>query len=273
MRLAKFVALFSFLVIPALAQLAPPNDAGVRMGHIHLAVKDVDAQKHFWTDMMGGTIVKNGPIELIQFPGIYIMLRKAEPTGPPEGTPVNHFGFVLKDVQPAIAKWKAAGLKWSQAENPDAGYVWGPDEVRVEVFGNPQLTVPIQMDHVHFYHPPAQIDEVKAWYVKNFGAAPGQRRCVSCVKNVRIMETGNFPGSINFSFAPGKADLVGTKGRAIDHIGFEVNNLDEFVKKLEAQGIKMDIAPRTVPNSKTKIAFLTDPWGTYIELTEGLGPS
>ena len=46
-----------------------------------------------------------------------------------------------------------------------------------------------------------------------------------------------------------------------------------LVKKLEAQGIKMDSAPRVVANTKTKIAFLTDPWGTYIELTEGLAPA
>jgi hypothetical protein len=51
-----------------------------------------------------------------------------------------------------------------------------------------------------------------------------------------------------------------------------VKNLDEFAKRLETQGIKLDSAPRQIPNSKTKVAFLTDPWGTYIELTENLAP-
>src|SRR3990170_5141234 len=55
---------------PALAQLAPPNDIGVALGHIHVVVKDVEAQKQFWTTMLGGTIVTNGPLTLIQFPGI-----------------------------------------------------------------------------------------------------------------------------------------------------------------------------------------------------------
>ena len=32
---------------PAFAQLAPPNDLGVALGHIHLVVKNVDAQKEF----------------------------------------------------------------------------------------------------------------------------------------------------------------------------------------------------------------------------------
>jgi hypothetical protein len=34
----------------------------------------------------------------------------------------------------------------------------------------------------------------------------------------------------------------------------------------------MDRAPGLGSNGTTKIAFLFDPWGTYIELTEGLAP-
>ena len=75
--------LFVFTVAPLLGQLAAPNADGVSMGHIHLAVKDVEAHKHFWTAVMGGTLVKNGPLELIRFPGVFIMLRQGEPTGPP----------------------------------------------------------------------------------------------------------------------------------------------------------------------------------------------
>jgi hypothetical protein len=61
-----------------------------------------------------------------------------------------------------------------------------------------------------------------------------------------------------------------TKGRALDHIGFELKNLDAFCKELEAKGVKFD-----QPYSKTRhrsfaSAELTDPWGTSIELTEGL---
>ena len=56
----------------------------------------------------------------------------------------------------------------------------------------------------------------------------------------------------------------------IDHIGFEVKNLEAFTKKLEAQGIKLAVAVRQVPALGISIAFITDPWGTYIELTEGL---
>jgi hypothetical protein len=60
--------------------------------------------------------------------------------------------------------------------------------------------------------------------------------------------------------------------RSLDHIGFEVKNLEEFCKKLEAAGQKFDRPYTRLPNSTTAIAFLTDPWGTYIELTENLAP-
>ena len=39
---------------------------------------------------------------------------------------------------------------------------------------------------------------------------------------------------------------------------------------LEARGARIEAPIRQVPNSRVKVAFLTDPWGTYIELTEGL---
>ena len=60
-----------------------------------------------------------------------------------------------------------------------------------------------------------------------------------------------------------------TRGRMLDHIGFEVTNLEAFCKALEAKGIKFDRPYGKLP-SGFGLAFLTDPWGTYIELTEGL---
>jgi catechol 2,3-dioxygenase-like lactoylglutathione lyase family enzyme len=55
----------------------------------------------------------------------------------------------------------------------------------------------------------------------------------------------------------------------LDHIGFEVTNLEAFCKALEAKGVRFDRPYGKLP-SGFGLAFLTDPWGTYIELTEGL---
>jgi catechol 2,3-dioxygenase-like lactoylglutathione lyase family enzyme len=256
----------AFAVSPAYAQLAPPNDAGVTMGHIHLAVKDVEAQKRFWTATMGGIAVQNGPLSMIQFPGVFIMLRQAAPTGPPAGSIVDHFGFVWKDLPAALAKWKADQVEIEQAANPNQGYIHGPDRIRVEFFGDPSLSVPVQMNHIHFY--PTDIPAMQAWYAKVFGGVPGKRARES---SPGWIDCDDIPG-VNLSFSQGKTELAPTKGRSLDHIGFEVKNLDAFAKKLDTEGIKLDAPIRLIPNSKTKVAFLTDPWGTYIELTEGLAP-
>ncbi len=254
---------------PALAQLAEPNQLGVTMGHVHLAVRDVDAHKNFWISIMGGTLVKNGPLELIKFPGVFIMLRKAEPTDVPAGSIVDHFGFIVKDMPAALARWKAANLKIEPTENPNEVYVHAPDGVRLEVYGEPALPTPVSMNHIHFLA--SDIPAIKRWYVQAFGANPGRRPCVGCISKPRMIEAGDMPG-VNLSFSGSAKPLAPTKGRSLDHIGFEVTNLEALVSSLEAKGIKMEGPIRQVPNTKLKIAFLTDPFGTYIELTEGLSP-
>jgi catechol 2,3-dioxygenase-like lactoylglutathione lyase family enzyme len=269
MKHFTFLVLAILSVVPARAQLVEPNQIGVRMGHVNLAVKDVDAQKRFWVSVMGGTLVKNGPLELIQFPGVFIVLSQANAAAPPAGSIVNHFGFTVKDMPGALARWKAANITVDPTENPNEVYVIAPDGVRLEVYGEPALPTPVSMNHIHFY--PVDIPAIKAWYVKAFGANPGRRPCIACLSHPNMIEADDLPG-VNLSFSQGKTPPAPTKGRAIDHIGFEVTNLEGFVSGLEARGIRIEGPIRLLPNTTIKVAFLTDPWGTYIELTEGLAP-
>jgi len=269
MKLPAFVTFALLSASTAFAQLVEPNQLGLRMGHVHLAVRDIDAQKQFWVGVMGGTLVKNGPLELIQFPGVYIMLTKAQDPPSPDGSILNHFGFIVKDMPAALARWKAANLKIDPTENPNEVYVHAPDGVRLEVYGEPALPTPVSMNHLHYNAP--DIPGIKTWYVKAFGANPGRRPCVGCISRPAMIEAGDLP-AVNLSFSGTRTPVGPTKGRSLDHVGFDVANLEEFVKGLEARGIKMDTPIRQVPNSRVKIAFLTDPWGTYIELTEGLSP-
>jgi hypothetical protein len=74
---------------------------------------------------------------------------------------------------------------------------------------------------------------------------------------------------MNLSFATSPTPTVGTRCRTVDHIGFEIRNLKEFCAKLEARGVEFDIPYRDVPGIGLKTAYITDPSGVYIELTEG----
>ena len=252
------------------AQLAPANDLGVALGHIHLAVKDVEANKQFFTTALGGVVVSNGPLTLIQFPGVFVMLRQADAAAPSTGSIVDHFGFVYKDLPATRARWQSAGVKYDVgATNPNQGYVYAPESgLRVEVFGDPSLPGPVSMDHIHVFPTEADIAPMQAWYAKVFGGLPGKRQRVA---RPGLIDCDYFH-RFNLSFSAGEGKLAATKGRALDHIGFDVRNLAEFEAKLAAQGLKFEAPPRQIPNTRTKVAFLTDPWGTYIEVTEGLAP-
>ena len=271
------IALLTAASLPA--QLTPPNTAGVTLGHIHMIVKDVEAQTRFLVDMLGGTVVKNDKLSEIQFPGVYILLRQGDSSGPNETAVVDHFGFIIKDLPPLVEKWKAAGLKVTQAAAArlhNQAYVTGPEGTHIEVFGDPALPTPVQMDHIHYYLPPDDVPAVQAWYAKMFGLEPNTRESVSRPGN--FMATDLFPNNMNLSIAAVPATASGvkrgpTKGHLIDHIGFEVKDLDALYKKLKAEGVEFEGPVGQSANAKhLKTAFLTDPWGVRIELTEGLAP-
>ena len=242
------------------AQLAPFGPAGVVMGHVHLNVTDIDAHKKFWS-ALGGTPVKNGQLEMMAFPGVFVNLRGQKATAGTVGSTVNHFGFQVKHMQDWLPKWQAAGLKMEPQTRPTQVFLIGPDEVRVEILEDKTIDAPLKMHHLHFYT--ASPLEAQAWYAKTFGAVPGKRG---------QFDAADLPG-VNLTFAKAETPTVGTKGRSLDHIGFEVKNLEAFCRKLEAGGLKLDRPFTRLPNSTTAIAFLTDPWGTYIELTENLAPA
>jgi hypothetical protein len=68
--------------------------------------------------------------------------------------------------------------------------------------------------------------------------------------------------------SPGKS--MPTKGHVIDHIGFEIKHLEAFCKTLAASIVKADQPYSKQRHKDFASAELTDPWGTSIELTEGL---
>src|SRR5204862_7268002 len=109
-KIASVFLLSAAVTMSAAGQLAPPNAAGVSLGHIHLYVSDVPAQQKFWATM-GGVPLANQRLEMIQFPGVFILLRRGETKGGTVGSIVNHIGFVWKDLPAAMARWQAAGYK------------------------------------------------------------------------------------------------------------------------------------------------------------------
>ena len=241
------------------AQLVAPGAAGTAMGHLHLTVRDAEEYRRVWV-ALGGVPITNGRLQFIQFPGVLMMVRQAEPTGEMAGSAVDRFGFLVKNMEASLTKWRAAGLKLDPPAKATEATLMAPDGVRVDLVEDKSLDVPVKMQTIHFNT--ASPAETQAWYVKTFGAVPGKRG---------PLVTAALPG-VTLTFSKASGAVAPTKGRSLDHIGFIIKDLEQFVRKLEASGVKMDRPFGQVPNSKVTFAFLIDPWGTYIELNEYLAP-
>jgi catechol 2,3-dioxygenase-like lactoylglutathione lyase family enzyme len=263
----------------AFAQLVAAKDGPVVYGHHHLNTTNMAAQKKFFVDTLGGKLITIGTnnAEIVEFPNVLVFFRPTQaPTGGTRGTTVNHIGFSVPNLRRMVDAVKMNGFQMiTNTEAPgrevkddiagplqpggaSIAFALGPDDLKVEFVEAKQQTVPITLHHVHFFNP--KNVEMQAWYVKTFGAKP---------RNGGAFPAGDLPG-VALNFSPSTDPVIGTQGRALDHIGFEVKDLEAFCKKLEADGIKLAVPYRKVPALGIAIAFITDPWGTYIELTEGL---
>jgi catechol 2,3-dioxygenase-like lactoylglutathione lyase family enzyme len=249
------------------------------MGHLHFHVRDVAANRAFWVALGGRPVRPFDRAEVLSFDGLLILLSPGESTGPGAGSVVDHVALRVK----AFAQIETAGVtvERRRIEGRESGGAVSPSGDRVELFeehavqlpfvadagrGTPvserhnrPLTVAVMPHHLHFDVPEGADRTAQEWYLKAFGGVPGVRF------HYKAMD---LPGmNLNFSGVPER--LAPTKGRTLDHVGFEVTDLEAFCRRLVAAGITLD-RPYAMGPEGVATALLTDPWGTSLELTEGL---
>jgi catechol 2,3-dioxygenase-like lactoylglutathione lyase family enzyme len=272
------VALAVLLLVGDRSLAQPPwaADGPVVHGHHHLNVTDRKAHERFWGEVLGGVRTPFRGGSIFKFPHALVFLTDRAPSGGTIGSTVNHVGFWVPNTRAMLDRIRSAGfaiitaqesanpaavqdgMVCSERDNTCIGYVLGPDNVKVEIVENRSQTIPIQNHHIHFHTP--RVDELRAWYVETFGAVAGMNG------NFKVVD---LPG-VNIRFTQAPAAVAGTRGRSLDHIGFEVRDLAAFCKRLEARGVKFDRPYARLDDVNVAYAFFTDPNGTFIELTEGL---
>jgi catechol 2,3-dioxygenase-like lactoylglutathione lyase family enzyme len=250
----------------AWAQPFTPNEAGVTMGHWHLNSRDVEANKKVFV-ALGGTAVQAGDFSVVRFPGVnvYLNLRPgaAPATGGTVGTVVNHVGFLVPNVQEAVAKFKGLDVKIETGPNgidgrTDQAFVTTADGFKLEFLEDKNQKIPIRHHHIHYYVADAVFSDMQAWYGKMFGAKAGTRG---------KYQAADIPGA-NLTFTKSEQATVTTKGRVLDHVGFDVLDIEATLKKLETAGVKPVVPATKNPTNGVWLAFIQDPWGTYIELNQ-----
>ncbi len=269
----QFAAVVSslFLILAASAslwaQLASPTSAGVSLGAVYYTVPDVAAHRKIWVDIFGAKPVMVGKTEMLKIPGAFIVLTKGEPAA--GAALVNHLGIWGKDLDSTRAKLTAAGIQTA----PKAQFIDLPNALRLEFIDDPAGPDVPTAHHIHCFVASQQDGlTARAWYVKTFGATENARRNGG-VPSALFTSPDKWI-SVDFTAAGGRGGAAAAppkpnKGTILDRFALEVKGIDAFVKKIEADGVKVT-KPVSTNADGLKTALVVDSLGNEVELIEGL---
>jgi catechol 2,3-dioxygenase-like lactoylglutathione lyase family enzyme len=267
-RLFAVTVVIGLLVASLQAQILPPNAAGVAAGHAHIYVTDQTASNAFWTALGGVPLQQGGAFPGIRFPGVILLF--AQTTAPRGGGPVvaregsvgsavESLGFKVKNLRDALAKLDAVGARPQPNATATNAAVISPEKIKVTLTQDAALTIDVASEEVLIKTPDATA--ASAWYKQWFGADVVKQGDAVIAK---------IPGW-NLRFVETKETVAGMRGRALDHIGFDVPSVDAITKKLQEGGVM--VAPFNLGRGGgggNPITFVADPWGVSIELNQGV---
>jgi catechol 2,3-dioxygenase-like lactoylglutathione lyase family enzyme len=222
---------------------------------------------------------------------VWLLFTKV-PEAPPWElvSPIWHIGWGAEDMKSAYQKQLDMGTKFytpitdiSKLTNTQGfyyAYVDGPDHALIELNTAP---------HRHFGHLHLFSDDPIAageWYIKYFSAKNSSNRPPS--REARYYEgyqvgpaMSLMSDQVNIIIFPsqhakqanpdhwkGRTELAPSKGRAIDHIGFSVDNVAETLEHMRKDGVKVTEDIKTVLGGKLKYAFIEGPDKIRIEIIE-----
>jgi catechol 2,3-dioxygenase-like lactoylglutathione lyase family enzyme len=137
----------------ASAQLVAANDGPIVYGHHHLNTTNMEAEKKFFVETLGGRLIKIGTnnTEIVEFPDVLIFFRSTQASkGGTRGTTVNHIGFSVPNLHQVVDKVKANGFQMittteapgREVKDDIAGplqpggasiaFALGPDDLKIE---------------------------------------------------------------------------------------------------------------------------------------------
>jgi len=264
--------------------------------HVHLNVTDPKAAIEFYTTKFDAEKARfEGLIDAVWAQKSWLLFQKVQNPPPSEiVSTIWHIGWSAEDMPKEYKKQLDSGTKFQTplTDISDIGgnpaqkgkglfyyaYVDGPEHTLIEL----NTARHHNFGHVHMFSE----DPVAAvqWYVKEFGVTNARYSKDRREYNgVAIGPSASFMmDNVNVIIYPieypktqmakdweGRKTFESTKGRAVDHLGFSVDNLDASMERLKKDGVKVTDEPRSIANGKIKFAFIEGPDKIRIEVIEG----
>ncbi len=301
-QVASFIfAAGALVAVALLAQSQQPPAAPAQplahFHHLHLNSTDPKAAIDFYTSHFDCEKAKlAGVVDAVWAQKSWILFNKVSQPPPSDiVSALYHFGWGAEDMKATYQQQVDSGTKFSTpitdiSETTGRGkpgafyyaYVEGPDKAMIEL----NTSSNHNFGHIHMLS--ADPIGTSEWYIKEFGMtrrgpAPVRTAKPYIFNNIQLSPSASLMmDNVNFIFFPiefaqtlmpelwkGRTTFESPKGRVMDHFGFSVDNLDETLARLRADGVKVTDEPRSVLGGKVKFAFIEGPDNVRIELVEG----
>ena len=110
------------------------------------------------------------------------------------------------------------------------------------------------------------LDRSIEFYTKQMGLHFESRREIKQNNAEIAFLKDEVGGAIELTCWRGKKTLA--EGDNLDHIAFDVEDVEGTVKRLRSQGVIIAMEPYSLQGSSTKLAFIKDPDGNWLELIQ-----
>ena len=254
----------ALVVTPALARAADYH-------HVHITASAPSEAVGWYEEHLDCLPVADRP-DAADCDGVELIFVVQPTMGSTQGTGVNHIGFSYADVTAKMAELEAVGVRGSGVRMqrfPDGatlrdipglfkmGFIFDPWGTRIEMVEDPDT---LGFHHVHLSA--ANPAETLAFYRDLFGGEPASLK--GQIDGLRF-------GDVWLLVAEhGEGIPATTQGRAIDHIGFVVADLDAEAATLVRGGVAFTEEPGVPANARAsaKRAFLVGPDNVRLALVE-----
>jgi catechol 2,3-dioxygenase-like lactoylglutathione lyase family enzyme len=248
-----------------------------RFHHVHMNTTDPRAAISFYTARFKSAASTFAGQPALAVNGMWFLfntVQQATPAEPIAG--LWHIGWgspAMKETYDALLKngtrfqtpLTNAGEFLQGKRGPlDFMYALGPGGEWIELY----TTDYTEFHHVHLLC--ADASATQAWYLKYFGTPNGTPR--SGPAGIWIGDLNLVTAGSNSAIAPavakGRTEFVTPRGRILDHVAFTVDNLDQTLAYLTADGVRVLQPPALVMGGALRSAFVQAPDNVELELVE-----